>query len=547
MSTVLDQRGRSDGTLARWRPWLALLAGLAFIYIPTYVGLSRGLWRDDAYAHGPIIVAVFAWLVWRNRAALLKDSGEPSPIAGGVLVALGLVLYVVGRSQSLTLFEVASHLPVIAGALLVMRGPAAVRRFAFPLLFLCFLVPLPGFILDTITTPLKNVVSIAVAGLLQVFGYPVERAGVVLTVGQYEMLVADACSGLNSLYSLFALSLLYVHMTGPQGALRGPGPQGALRGPGPSSRARYAVLLLSLIPIAIVANIVRVMVLVLVTYHAGPEAAQGWVHDAAGMAVFVVALVMLLGIDRLMGKGRGARREEQEVANLEQHHSTLAPRASGLASIFLLVAFTSALIVAHMLKPLPADTSAVNLEKMLPSAFGGWQLDSSVELVPPSPDVQANLDRIYDQTVSRAYVNAAGEQMMLTVAYGGDQSDALKAHRQEVCYSAQGFTIHDLRHGTMNAAGRDIPVTRLHAVRGARSEPVTYWLTMGDRVVLGRLERLKVQLASGLAGRLPDGMLVRVSSIGDDVPRAHAAQQSFVAAALAAMPASDAARLVGTR
>jgi EpsI family protein len=159
--------------------------------------------------------------------------------------------------------------------------------------------------------------------------------------------------------------------------------------------------------------------------------------------------------------------------------------------------------------------------------------------------VQAKLDRIYSQTVSRTYVNAAGERMMLTVAYGGDQSDALKAHRQEVCYTAQGFDIYGMRHGTLDAAGRSIPVTQMQAVRGDRSEPVTYWFTMGDRVVLGRLERLQVQLRSGLAGRVPDGMLVRISSIDGDPPRAFEAQQAFVAAILAAMPAADATRLVG--
>ena len=526
MSTVLEQRSRPEAAPARWRPWLALAAGLALLYVPTYIDLARGLWRDDAYAHGPIIVAVFAWLVWRNRAALLEDSGERAPVLGGALVLFGLLLYVVGRSQALTLFEVASHLPVIAGLLLAMRGPAAVRRFAFPLLFLFFLIPLPGFILDTVTTPLKNIVSVIVEQLLQALGYPVERAGVVLTVGQYEMLVADACSGLNSLYSLFALSLLYVHLTGP------------------SSRARMGVLLLALVPIAIVANIFRVMVLVLVTYHAGPETAQGWVHDVAGMMVFVVALLMLLGVDRLFRKGRreaGGMRHETQPVPLTPHASRLTP------ALLLVAAFVSAAIAAPLLKPAPADVSGVNLEKMLPREFGGWRIDPSVEMIAPSPDVQQNLDRIYNQTVSRAYTNDAGEQMMLTVAYGGDQSDALKAHRQEVCYSAQGFQIHGLEHGTLSAADRTIPVTRLHAVRGARSEPVTYWLTMGDRVVLGRLERLKVQLSSGLAGRLPDGMLVRVSSIGDDVPRAYAAQQSFIASALATMPAAEAARLVGAR
>src|SRR6185369_6497094 len=133
-------------------------------------------------------------------------------------------------------------------------------------------------------------------------------------------------------------------------------------------------------------------------------------------------------------------------------------------------------------------------------------------------DVQEKLDRLYGQVVARTYVNSQGERMMLTVAYGGDQSDALKAHRQEVCYRAQGFDVSRIESARVKAAGRDVPVTRMFAVRGERAEPVTYWFTMGDRVVRGRLERLRVQVESGLAGRIPDGMLVRVSSLSSDAP-----------------------------
>jgi EpsI family protein len=167
--------------------------------------------------------------------------------------------------------------------------------------------------------------------------------------------------------------------------------------------------------------------------------------------------------------------------------------------------------------------------------------------VPPAPDVQAKLDRLYGQVLSRTYVNAAGERMMLIVAYGGDQSDALKVHRQEACYRAQGFEIRGLAHGSLAAGERSIPVTRMLAVRGERSEPVTYWFTMGDRVVLGRLERLRVQLAEGLRGRVPDGMLVRVSSLSGDAPAAYAAQAAFVGTLLAAVPAPSATRLAGAR
>ena len=205
-----------------------------------------------------------------------------------------------------------------------------------------------------------------------------------------------------------------------------------------------------------------------------------------------------------------------------------------------------AALAAPAMKPVPAEGPAADLERIVPATFGDWHIDPEVVPIAPTPDVQAKLERIYRQIVSRTYVNAQGERMMLTIAHGGDQSDALKAHRQEACYAAQGFAIHALERGSLSAAGRTLPVTRMVAVRGARVEPVTYWFTMGDRVVLGRAERLRTQLASGLAGRIPDGMLVRVSSISADPAQAFAAQQAFAAALFGAVPAGEAARFVGS-
>jgi EpsI family protein len=189
--------------------------------------------------------------------------------------------------------------------------------------------------------------------------------------------------------------------------------------------------------------------------------------------------------------------------------------------------------------------NAIELEAAVPAGFGSWRIDPEVAPVAPAPDVQANLARLYGQIVSRTYVNERGERMMLTVAHGGDQSDALKAHRQEVCYRAQGFEVRAVERASLKAPGREIPVTRFLATRGDRVEPVTYWFTMGDRVVMGRWERLRVQLEHGLRGRIPDGMLVRVSSIDTDKARAHAAQRNFIAALLASAAAPNATRLAG--
>ncbi|HLX23334.1 MAG TPA: exosortase B [Usitatibacter sp.] len=522
MSTVLERRGLRAAGQENWKPWLAVLAGLAILYVPTCVSLARTLWRDDEYAHGPIILAIFAWLVWRDRAALVEGQSKPGAAGGFLLLAVGLFFYIVGRSQSLPLFEVGSSIPVIAGVVLSLRGARTLRSVGFAIAFLFFLVPLPGFLLEAATGPLKQLVSAAVAALLQALGYPIERMGVVLTIGDHQMLVADACSGMNSLYSLFALTLLYLHLTGP------------------SSRARIAVLLASVVPIAIVANVLRVLALVLVTYRFGDDAGQGVFHTAAGMLVFTVAFLLLTGVDRIARGREGIRR--QSVAPLRGAHPAPISRTAAIAVVALMV---GAAFAAPQMKPVPAESAAPDLERLVPSAFGDWSIDPSVEPIAPAPDVQAKLDRIYGSTLSRTYVNSSGEQMMLTLAYGGDQSDALKAHRQEVCYAAQGFTIHGLREAELATPGREIPVTRMLAVRGERSEPVTYWFTMGDRVVQGRAERLGLQLAWGLRGRIPDGMLVRVSSLSADPDSAFAAQRSFIASLLAAVAPADATRIAG--
>jgi exosortase len=156
------------------------------------------------------------------------------------------------------------------------------RTFWFALLFIAFLVPLPGIFVDAVTGPLKQNVSAIAEQLLYTAGYPIARNGVVLTMGQYQLLVADACSGLNSMFSLSAVGLLYIHLMRYDYWLHN------------------GLLLASILPIAFCANIVRVMVLVLVTYHFGDAAAQGFSHGFAGMLLFVIALMILLGVDALL-------------------------------------------------------------------------------------------------------------------------------------------------------------------------------------------------------------------------------------------------------
>ncbi|MCP5283236.1 MAG: EpsI family protein [Rhodoferax sp.] len=193
-----------------------------------------------------------------------------------------------------------------------------------------------------------------------------------------------------------------------------------------------------------------------------------------------------------------------------------------------------------------ADTWETDLEKMFPTQFGDWQVDRSMPVILPAPDVQAKLDAIYNQVLARTYVNVrTGERVMLSVAYGGDQSDGMSVHLPEVCYPAQGFELRGQRRAVLDLQGRRIPVKQLSTRLGGRVEPVTYWLTLGESVAATRTDRKLQQIRYGLQGEIPDGMLVRVSSIGADTNAGFALQQRFLQAMTGAVPEQFKSRILG--
>lgn len=215
-------------------------------------------------------------------------------------------------------------------------------------------------------------------------------------------------------------------------------------------------------------------------------------------------------------------------------------------SLGLLMLIAAGLTVAATPTTRMADSGRkADLDKIIPGAFGAWRIDPSIVPIAVAPDVQAKLDKIYNQTLARTYVNGLGQRVMLSIAYGGDQSDATRAHRPEICYTSQGFQITDTIRSVVMEANERIPVVRLVARHGSRQEPITYWMTVGDQVVTSSWEQKRVQLAYGLTGRIPDGMLVRVSSIGSDSVRSYELQDSFIRDLLAAISPDHRARLVG--
>jgi EpsI family protein len=187
----------------------------------------------------------------------------------------------------------------------------------------------------------------------------------------------------------------------------------------------------------------------------------------------------------------------------------------------------------------------VDLETAIPKQFGEWQMLGESDRLIVSPDVQANLDRIYDQILSRTYISKRGQQVMLWIAYGRAQTHELKAHRQEACYAAQGFQISSLAHGNLTIGQSRIPMTHMLAAKDAQIEAVTYWFTMGDTAVLTRMGRLLMMIRYALSGLVPDGFLVRVSDISIDEKHSYALHEEFIDEMSASLKPSLLQRLIG--
>lgn len=261
--------------------WLAI--AFVVLYLPTYFDLATEVWTDDEEAHGPIVVAVAAWALWQVRDRLTGAPVALPSLGPWVLMITGLLAFAIGRLLDIAVLEVGSQIPVLAAGLWLVGGRAALGAAAFPLLYLLFVIPLPGTMVDSLTGGLKQWVSVIATEVLIMLDYPVARSGVLITVGQYQLLVADACSGLKSIFSLSAIGILYIYLMRH------------------GSVARNAVLASALVPIAFVANVLRVLILILVTYHFGDAAGQGFVHGFAGMVLFILSIGLLWVLDTVLG------------------------------------------------------------------------------------------------------------------------------------------------------------------------------------------------------------------------------------------------------
>ncbi len=205
-------------------------------------------------------------------------------------------------------------------------------------------------------------------------------------------------------------------------------------------------------------------------------------------------------------------------------------------------------MLASAMRPtivLADERAPIDLEAMVPTQFAGWREQPNAAMHIIDPELQATIEQIYTEVLTRNYIGPGGERIMLSIAYGRDQRDGLQLHLPEVCYPAQGFRLKDIEEVPLDLPGGTITVRRMSTQLAQRFEPVTYWTVVGEHVTTGGLSKKLVEMRYSLFGLIPDGMLVRVSSIDRDTERAYRIHAEFAAAMVAAIAAEHRPRFAG--
>lgn len=264
-------------------PWLQrnwpVLLGIIAVAYPTLRYIATQNWTTEQGSHGPLVLASGAWLLFNQWRQVAHLHARPPLWQVLALIVPLLALYAASRIAAVIEIEVYALYFVLVATLFAFVGFEVMKRLWFPVFYLIFVVPLPDTLVTFFTNPLKIWISSTAVSALYALGYPIASAGVSIQIGQYQLLVAAACAGLNSLITLSALTVFYVYLTH-------------------RSNWKYMLLLsVAVVPVAIFSNFMRVLILILLTYHGGEAAAQGFLHNFSGLVTFAIALATIYLID----------------------------------------------------------------------------------------------------------------------------------------------------------------------------------------------------------------------------------------------------------
>lgn len=274
-----------------------LLWGLVVVlFFPAFRILFSQRWDALGYGHAFFILPISLGLSWRKREALAKAFSETKERFGlislGILV-FGILMYIFGWRQDYMVISTFALIPFLYGFIGFIYGKRIRRMLLFPILYLLLLVPPPFAILDQLTLPLRYISALGVEIVFKLFDFPFQREGLIYVVSGQQMMINEACSGFRSLITMLSLGLVYVYVN-KDGLLK------------------KGVLILSILPLAVLGNILRIIIISLIAIYFSPEAAQGFLHSFSGVVVFLFIVLGFVGIEVLWTKSINKKKKKSE-------------------------------------------------------------------------------------------------------------------------------------------------------------------------------------------------------------------------------------------
>lgn len=267
--------------MANFIPWILL----SILYSPVLFQLYRSRWENIDYTHAYFILPVSLFLAWLRRKRLqeiMSSGAVPAcPPQYLALFILGILMYIFGWRKDYLFVSALSLIPVIFGLSAYLYGSRVALTLRFPILYLILLVPPPLGVLDAVTLPMRYGVSQAAYLILRSVNLPITREGLMLSIEGQQLFMGPACSGFRSLITSFSLGLAYAYLS-------------------KASPIKKRILVLSIIPLALLGNLVRVIMLCLIAFYFGKEVAMGFFHNASGIVIFIIVILGLLGIEALL-------------------------------------------------------------------------------------------------------------------------------------------------------------------------------------------------------------------------------------------------------
>ncbi len=511
------------GNIKQYSFWILIV----ILYLPVFVYLYTSKWETIDYTHAYFILPVFFFLVWRKRnlfsnsvqattsstyaSALDRENGQKalwidgcpsSPLDGfrevsgwssfissfiGILtLVFGLSMFIFGWRHGYIFFKTLSLLPVLFGSVAIINGLSIARALFFPILYLILLVPIPLGLIDSITLPMRNGVSIATVGVLKFFQYPISREGLLLYIGGSELFVGQPCSGFRSLITLFSTGLIYVFLS-------------------KVSISKKAILAFSIIPLALLGNLVRIIILCLITFYFGVEAGQGFFHNFSGILVIILITIGLLGLEYLLRKWMpNTSRPTAKVHVVRQGNERYQYANKNLWIVNALLLFTIIFCFGYVKTREKYEGSDILSQLEIPLKIKNW-IGEDVE---QSLNLEESKYYFIAQAIQRKYTSINGEHLFLTILGGRD------FHNPKVCSKGVGFEVEGLSDIELQTPNH---MFKTHAIftqmrDEAEGFMLIYWFCADKKVVDWFGEKMKSLWISLMDEKTP-GLMIRI-----DVP-----------------------------